>query len=165
MNADKQSEKNKRPGCLEKILKHCHIRHYPEDFDLFRQGDCANRLVFVLEGSFSAFRTVYGCDELPVRVVGVGGVIGGEGYIAGYDTSLYAYRAREFSKTAELTFDRLQGVRSGLPRTCDIQLLHLLGEQVTTSLVFCLEHLTRLDAAINDVPLQIDRYEIRPPLK
>src|SRR5512132_1141487 len=82
------------PGSLSRFLDHCHRRKHPNRSDIFRPGDSANTLYYVISGSLSVISEESDGRELVLGYINAGEFIGEMGLFVAADQREVLLRTR-----------------------------------------------------------------------
>lgn len=140
---------------LGHFLDHCHRRRYPSRSDIFRPGDEANSLYFVVSGSLSVISEEADGRELVMGYINAGEFIGEMGLYIRSEKRAVLLRARTACDLAELSYERLHQLFAGtLAAECP-KILYAIGAQLSKRLLDTSRKASRL--AFLDVTGRISR--------
>jgi CRP/FNR family transcriptional regulator, cyclic AMP receptor protein len=140
---------------FERFLAHCHRRRYPSRSEVFRPGDPANTMYYVISGSLSVIAEEENGQELVLGYINPGDFIGEMGLFVQASQREVLLRTRTPAELAEIGYDRLQSLMAGpLAEECP-RLLFAIGTQLTKRLLHSNRKVSRL--AFMDVTNRIAR--------
>jgi len=132
------------PIHLERFLAHCHRRRYPARADVFRPGDPAGTMYYVVSGSLSVMTEEEDGRELILSYVNPGDFIGETGIFIAAPNREVLLRSRTACELAEIGYERLQALFAGpLAEECP-RLLYAIGAQLTKRLLHTSRKASRL---------------------
>lgn len=123
------------PGSLSRFLDHCHRRKHPNRSDIFRPGDSANTLYYVISGSLSVISEETDGRELVLGYINAGEFIGEMGLFVAADQREVLLRTRSVCELAELSYERLHQLFEGALSTECPQILYAIGSQLSKRLL------------------------------
>lgn len=122
-------------GALQRFLDQCHRHRYPNRTDVFRPGDAANTLYFVVSGSLTILSEESADRELVLGYVNPGDFVGEMGLFFDASDRVVTLRTRAPSELAEIDHDRLLKLLEG-PLAADAnKLLYAIGAQLSKRLL------------------------------
>ena len=122
------------PATLERFLAQCHRRRYPSRTDVFRPGDSAAILYYVVSGSVSIITEEDDGRELVLGYFGPGEFVGEMGLFIEAELRGVALRTRTACELAEISYERLYGLLG--PQSNDAsRLLYAIGSQLSRRLL------------------------------
>lgn len=134
---------------IERFIAHCHRRRYPARTDVFRPGDPAVTLYYILSGSVSIIAGEEDGRELVLGYIGPGEFVGEMGLFVETERRGVALRTRTACELAEISYERLQGLLT--TQTNDAaRLLYSIGAQISQRLLYTSRkagHLAFLDVS------------------
>lgn len=140
---------------LGRFLDHCHRRKYPNRTDVFRPGDAATTLYYVVSGSVSVISEESDGRELVLSYANPGDFVGEMGLFVKADKRVVTLRTRSPVELAEISYERLHQLMSG-PLSADApKLLYVIGAQLSKRLLETSRKASRL--AFLDVGSRIVR--------
>jgi CRP/FNR family transcriptional regulator, cyclic AMP receptor protein len=140
---------------FDRFLAHCHRRRHPSRHDVFRPGDPANTLYYVINGSLSVISEESDGRELVLGYVNAGEFIGEMGLFVHADQREVLLRTRTACELAEISYERLlQLFGSTLAAECP-RILYAIGAQISKRLLDTSRKASRL--AFLDVTGRISR--------
>ncbi len=140
---------------FERFLAHCHRRRYPSRSEVFRPGDPANTMYYVISGSLSIMAEEEDGQELVLGYINPGDFIGEMGLFVQATQREVLLRTRTAVELAEISYDRLHSLLAGpLAEECP-RLLFAIGAQLTKRLLHTSRKVSRL--AFLDVTSRIAR--------
>jgi len=140
---------------LDRFLDHCHRRKYPNRTDVFRPGDAASTLYYVVAGSVSVISEESDDRELVLSYANPGDFVGEMGLFVKADKRVVTLRTRSPVELAEISYERLHQLLTG-PLSADApKLLYVIGAQLSKRLLETSRKASRL--AFLDVGSRIVR--------
>jgi CRP/FNR family cyclic AMP-dependent transcriptional regulator len=122
------------PATIERFVAHCHRRKYPARMDVFRPGDEAGTLYYIISGSVSIIASEDDGRELVLGYIGPGEFVGEMGLFVETGKRGVALRTRTSCELAEIGYDRLQ-VLLGAQSNDAARLLYSIGSQISQRLM------------------------------
>jgi len=120
---------------LERFLAQCHRRRYPTRTDVFRPGDPAGTLYYVVNGSTSIITEEDDGRELVLGYLGTGEFVGEMGLFIETERREVALRTRTPCELAEISYERLYQLLLG-PLIQDApRILYMIGSQLSRRLL------------------------------
>ncbi|GAB2492793.1 cAMP-activated global transcriptional regulator CRP [Pseudoxanthomonas sangjuensis] len=120
---------------IDRFLAHSHRRRYPARADVFRPGDPAGTLYYVVSGSVSIITEEADDRELVLGYFGPGQFVGEMGLFIESDKREVILRTRTQCELAEVGYERIQQLFSG-PLAADApRLLYAIGAQLSRRLL------------------------------
>ncbi len=120
---------------LNAFLNHTHKRKYPNRTDVFRPGDPANTLFFVISGSLSVITEEPDGRELVLGYVNPGEFIGEMGLFYKADKREVVLRTKTACELAEISYGQLQDLFLGaLAKECP-KIIYAIGAQISKRLL------------------------------
>ncbi|MFT4257223.1 MAG: cAMP-activated global transcriptional regulator CRP [Pseudoxanthomonas sp.] len=120
---------------IDRFLAHSHRRRYPARADVFRPGDPASTLYYVINGSISIITEESDDRELVLGYFGAGEFVGEMGLFVESDKREVILRTRTQCELAEVGYDRIQQLFAG-PLAADApKLLYAIGAQLSRRLL------------------------------
>ena len=123
------------PATIERFLAHCHRRRYPPRADIFRPGDPAGTMYYVINGSVTIITEEDDDRELVLGYFGAGEFVGEMGLFIQSDTRAVILRTRTQCELAEISYERLQSLFEGPLANDATQLLYAIGAQISRRLL------------------------------
>ena len=120
---------------LERFLAQCHRRRYPTRTDVFRPGDPAGTLYYVVSGSVSIITEEDDGRELVLGYLGTGEFVGEMGLFIESDRREVALRTRTACELAEISYERLYQLLQGPLKDDAPKLMYKIGEQLSRRLL------------------------------
>src|SRR5690606_19754468 len=118
------------PATIERFLAHCHRRRYPPRTEVFRPGDPASTLYFVISGSVSIITEEDDGRELVL------GYFGGEiGLFIETDGREVILRTRVQTELAEISYERLYQLLDGTLSNDATSIMYAIGVQLSRRLL------------------------------
>jgi len=140
---------------LNRFLDQCHRRKHPTRTDIFRPGDPANSLYYVISGSLSVISEETDGRELVLGYVNAGEFIGEMGLFVETSRRDVLLRTRTACDLAEISHERLhQLFDTSLQAECP-KILYAIGAQLSKRLLDTSRKASRL--AFLDVASRIIR--------
>ncbi len=122
-------------AALDRFLAHCHRRRYPTRTDVFRPGDPAGTLYYIISGSVSIITEEDDGRELVLGYLGNGEFVGEMGLFIETERREVALRTRVACELAEISYERLYQLVAG-PLAADApKLLYAIGAQLSRRLL------------------------------
>ena len=121
-------------SAVERFLAHCQRRRYPNRTDVFRPGDPAGTLYYVVNGSVSIIAEEEDGRELVLGYYGAGEFVGEMGLFVETDQRGVALRTRTACELAEIGYDRLQLLLTTQANDA-ARLLYSIGAQISQRLM------------------------------
>ena len=122
------------PATIERFLAHCHRRRYPPRTEVFRPGDPAGTLYFVISGSVSIITEEDDGRELVLGYFGDGEFVGEMGLFIESDVREVILRTRTQCELAEISYERLQALLVAQANDAT-RLLYSIGAQISQRLL------------------------------
>lgn len=129
---------------LNRFLDHCHRRRYPSRTDIFRPGDPASSLYYVVNGSLTVISEEPDGRELILGYINAGEFIGEMGLFVKAENREVVVRSRSACELAELGYDRLHGLFAGPLAADSAKLLYAIGSQLSKRLLHTSRKASRL---------------------
>ena len=123
------------PATIERFLAHCHRRRYPPRTEVFRPGDPAGTLYFVISGSVSIITEEDDGRELVLGYFGPGEFVGEMGLFVESDRREVVLRTRTQCELAEIGYERLHQLFAGTLAADAPRLLYSIGSQLSRRLL------------------------------
>lgn len=140
---------------IERFLAHCHRRRYPARTEVFRPGDSAGTMYYVISGSVSIITEENDDRELVLGYFGGGEFVGEMGLFIESDQREVILRTRTPCELAEISYERLHQLFLGSLSTDAPRLLFAIGSQLSRRLLDTSRKASRL--AFLDVTDRITR--------
>lgn len=154
-------------GTIERFLAHSHRRRYPTRTDVFRPGDPAGTLYYVISGSVSIIAEEDDDRELVLGYFGSGEFVGEMGLFIESDTREVILRTRTQCELAEISYERLQQLFQTSLSPDAPKILYAIGVQLSKRLLDTTRKASRLaflDVTDRIVRTRQDRRAVRHPL-
>ncbi|MFT4246680.1 MAG: cAMP-activated global transcriptional regulator CRP [Pseudomonas sp.] len=129
---------------VERFLAHSHRRRYPTRTDVFRPGDPAGTLYYVISGSVSIIAEEEDDRELVLGYFGPGEFVGEMGLFIESETREVVLRTRSQCELAEISYERLHQLLQGSLAIDAPQLLYAIGAQLSKRLLDTTRKASRL---------------------
>lgn len=124
-----------QPRWLDPLLHHCHVKSYDKNVDFIRQGEAADTLYYLIEGSVAAMiDDPEERRELLLAYINKGEFIGEMGLFVPQQTRSVIIRTRTKCKVAEITYQRLDRLLDGELRDYAKDFLYSVGFQLSQRL-------------------------------
>lgn len=120
---------------LDRFLGYCHRRRYPPRTDVFRPGDPAGTLYYVVNGSVSIITEEDNDRELVLGYFGVGEFVGEMGLFIESDRREVILRTRSQCELGEISYERLYQLFDGPLAGDATKLLYAIGAQLSRRLL------------------------------
>ena len=140
---------------IERFLAHCHRRRYPARTEVFRPGDSAGTMYYVISGSVSIITEENDDRELVLGYFGGGEFVGEMGLFIESDQREVILRTRTPCELAEISYERLHQLFLGSLSADAPRLLFAIGSQLSRRLLDTSRKASRL--AFLDVTDRITR--------
>ncbi len=122
-------------AAIDRFLSHCHRRRYPSRTDVFRPGDPAGTLYYMVSGSTSIITEESDGRELVLGYFGAGEFVGEMGLFIESDRREVILRTRVPCELAEISYERMYELFEG-PLAADAhRLLWAIGAQLSRRLL------------------------------
>ncbi|HJR73836.1 MAG TPA: cAMP-activated global transcriptional regulator CRP [Luteimonas sp.] len=121
-------------AALERFLAHCHLRRYPSRTEVFRPGDPAGTMYYVVNGSVSII-TEDDDRELVLGYFGTGEFVGEMGLFIESDQREVMLRTRTQCELAEISYERLFQLIGGPLQQDAAKLMFAIGKQLSRRLL------------------------------
>ena len=129
---------------IDRFLAHSHRRRYPTRTDVFRPGDPAGTMYYVISGSVSIIAEEDEDRELVLGYFGAGEFVGEMGLFIESDKREVILRTRTPCELAEISYERLHQLFLG-PLSSDApKLLYAIGSQISRRLLHTSRKASRL---------------------
>ncbi|NLB14557.1 MAG: cAMP-activated global transcriptional regulator CRP [Gammaproteobacteria bacterium] len=120
---------------IQRFLAHCHRRRYTARSDVFRPGDAAMTLYYVISGSLSVISEEDEGRELVLTYINAGEFVGETGIFISAPQREVVLRTRTVCELAEISYERLLTLlNTTLQDECP-RLLFAIGSQITRRLL------------------------------
>ena len=129
---------------IDKFLAHCHRRRYPSRADVFRPGDPAGTMYYVVSGSLSVISEEEDGRELVLGYINAGEFIGETGIFIAAPQREVLLRSRAPSELAEIGYERLLALFAGPLADESPKILFAIGAQLTKRLLHTSRKASRL---------------------
>jgi CRP/FNR family transcriptional regulator, cyclic AMP receptor protein len=120
---------------IERFLAHCHRRRYPTRTDVFRPGDPAGTLYYIVTGSVSIITEEEDGQELVLGYLGPGEFVGELGLFIETEQREVALRTRTPCELAEIDYERLYQLMTGTLAVDAPRLVWAIGAQISRRLL------------------------------
>ena len=131
-------------AALDRFLAHSHRRRYPSRSDVFRPGDPAGTLYYVVSGSVSIIAEEDDERELVLGYFGQGEFVGEMGLFVQSERREVILRTRTACELAEISYERLHQLLVGPLAQDAAKLLYAIGSQISTRLLHTSRKASRL---------------------
>ncbi|HET9483822.1 MAG TPA: cAMP-activated global transcriptional regulator CRP [Xanthomonadales bacterium] len=142
-------------AALAKFLGACHRRRYPSKTPIFRPGDNAGILYYIVEGSLAVSSEDDEGRELILAYLNKGEFIGEMGLFVDTQRREVLVRSRSTCELAEISYERLFALFDGPLRDECPRILFAIGSQLTRRLLHTSRKVSRL--AFMDVTGRVAR--------
>jgi len=122
-------------AAIERFLAHCYRRRYPPRTEVFRPGDPAGTLYYVISGSTSIVTEEDDGRELTLGYFGAGEFVGEMGLFIESDRREVILRTRVPCELAEIGYDKLYQLFAGTLAADAPKLLWAIGAQLSRRLL------------------------------
>ena len=119
---------------IDRFLGHSHRRRYPTRTNVFRPGDAAGTLYYVISGSVSIIAEEDEERELVLGYYGTGEFVGEMGLFIESDKREVILRTRTPCELAEISYERLQALLAAQANDAT-RLLYSIGAQISQRLL------------------------------
>ncbi len=123
------------PAAIERFLAHCHRRRYPARTEVFRPGDQAGTMYYVVSGSVSIITEEDDGRELILGYFGPGEFVGEMGLFIESDVREVVLRTRVPTELAEISYERLYQLFDGSLSGDATQIMYAIGAQLSRRLL------------------------------
>ncbi|MGN6512768.1 MAG: cAMP-activated global transcriptional regulator CRP [Lysobacteraceae bacterium] len=120
---------------IDRFLGYCHRRRYPPRTEVFRPGDPAGTLYYVVSGSVSIITEEDDGRELVLGYFGNGEFVGEMGLFIESDRREVILRTRVQTELAEISYERLYQLFEGALQGDATKLLYAIGVQLSRRLL------------------------------
>jgi len=131
-------------AATDRFLAHSQRRRYPNRTDVFRPGDPAGTLYYVVNGSVSIIAEEEDGRELVLGYYGAGEFVGEMGLFIESDSREVILRTRSACELAEISYERLQQLLLGGLSADAPRLLYSIGIQLSRRLLTTSRKASRL---------------------
>ena len=129
---------------IDRFLAHSHRRRYPARTDVFRPGDPAGTMYYVVSGSVSIIAEEDDDRELVLGYFGAGEFVGEMGLFIESEKREVILRTRTPCELAEISYERLHQLFLGPLSTDAPKLLYAIGSQISRRLLHTSRKASRL---------------------
>ena len=129
---------------VERFLAYSHRRRYPTRTDVFRPGDPAGTLYYVISGSVSIIAEEEDDRELVLGYFGPGEFVGEMGLFIESDAREVILRTRNTCELAEISYERLHQLFQGPLAPDAARILYAIGSQISKRLLHTSRKASRL---------------------
>jgi CRP/FNR family cyclic AMP-dependent transcriptional regulator len=129
---------------VERFLAYSHRRRYPTRTDVFRPGDPAGTLYYVISGSVSIIAEEEDDRELVLGYFGPGEFVGEMGLFIESDAREVILRTRSTCELAEISYERLHQLFQGPLAPDAARILYAIGSQISKRLLHTSRKASRL---------------------
>lgn len=120
---------------IDRFLAHCHRRRYPSRTEVFRPGDPANSLYFIISGSVSIITEEDDGRELVLGYFGAGEFVGELGLFIESDRREVILRTRTACELAEIGHERFYDLLLNRLAPDAPKLLYSIAAQISRRLL------------------------------
>jgi CRP/FNR family cyclic AMP-dependent transcriptional regulator len=125
----------KEPTWLQPFLSFCHRRRYPKNTEIMRQGDPADVLYYLVDGSVTALMEDEDGKEIILAYLNKGDFIGEMSLFLPQPKRSVMIRARSDCQIAEITYKRLEHLFDSELRSHTKEILFAIGTQLSRRLL------------------------------
>jgi CRP/FNR family cyclic AMP-dependent transcriptional regulator len=125
----------REPEWLQPFLSFCHRRRYPKNAEIVHQGDAADVLYYLIDGSVTALMEDDDGRELILAYLNKGDFIGEMSLFLPEPKRSVMVRSRSDCQIAEITYKRLEQLFDGDLKPYSRALLYALGAQLSRRLL------------------------------
>lgn len=129
---------------IPRFLSHCHRRRYSARKDVFRPGDPASTMYYVISGSLSVLSEEEGGRELVLTYINAGEFVGETGIFISAPHREVVLRTRTACELAEISYERILDLLGTSLRDDAPRLLFAIGSQITRRLMHAGRKASRL---------------------
>ena len=129
---------------IDRFLAHSHRRRYPARTDVFRPGDPAGTMYYVISGSVSIIAEEDDDRELVLGYFGAGEFVGEMGLFIESDAREVILRTRTTCELAEVSYERLHQLFQGPLAPDAARILYAIGSQISKRLLHTSRKASRL---------------------
>ncbi|ASR42579.1 transcriptional regulator Crp [Xanthomonas citri pv. mangiferaeindicae] len=122
-------------AAIERFLAHCHRRRYPPRSEVFRPGDPAGTLYYVVSGSVSIITEEEDGRELVLGYFGPGEMVGEMGLFIESDVREVILRTRTQCELAEISYERLYQLFETTLAGDATSIMYAIGAQLSRRLL------------------------------
>jgi len=123
------------PAAIERFLTHCHLRRYPPRSEMFRPGDPASTMYYVISGSVSIITQEDNDHELILGYFGPGEFVGEMGLFIETGVRAVILRSRTQCTLAEISYERLSELLGDPNNQDSTSILYAIGTQLSRRLL------------------------------
>lgn len=134
---------------IEKFLSFCDRRTLPKKYIVFRSGDIADTLYYIVDGSVSVVSTDEEGKDVVLSYLNKGEFIGEIGLFYESTTRNVTVRAKADLELAQIKYDKLKQLFKDELKDFHAQILHAVGLQLSQRLIKTSRNVARL--ALMDV--------------
>lgn len=120
---------------ITRFLAHCHRRRYAARKDVFRPGDPATTMYYVISGSLSVISEEADGRELVLSYINPGEFVGETGIFISAPQREVMLRTRTACELAEISHERLLELFNGPLQDETARMLFAIGSQITRRLM------------------------------
>jgi CRP/FNR family cyclic AMP-dependent transcriptional regulator len=120
---------------LDAFLRYCHVRSYPAKLTIVRPGDIGDKLLFVADGSVSVSVEDDDGHELILAYLNKHDFVGEIGVFKNAEKRSVYVKTRSKCHMAEIGYDRFKLLLNTELREHAVEILTVLGEQLSTRLL------------------------------
>lgn len=120
---------------LDAFLHVCHVRSYPAKLTIVRPGDIGDKLLFVVDGSVSVSVEDEEGHELILAYLNKHDFVGEIGVFKNAEIRSAYVKSRTSCHMAEIGYDRFKSLLNTDLREHAVEILTVLGEQLSTRLL------------------------------
>ncbi len=127
-------EKNKTNVPLEKFLSHCEKKKYPKGSYIFKPGDCASRMYFVLKGSLAILVEENDKTMILAHLFG-NSFVGEAGFFVEATKRDVFLKAKEDCELAEIEINNLKDLLKNELKEHSLDIVLLISQHITKRLL------------------------------
>ena len=136
------------PLWVQPFLSYCHRRRYPKNTEILRQGEPADTLYFLIEGSVTVYKEDEEGRELILAYLNRGDFVGEMGLFLAQPKRTVMVRSRTDCQIAEVSYKHLEQLLEAELKPYAREILYAIGTQLSRRLMNTSEkegHLAFLD--------------------
>lgn len=122
------------PSWIRPFLSFCHAKTYEKNYDFIRQGEPAESIYYLIEGSVAALVDDEDRRELVISYINKGEFIGEMGLFVPQTTRTVIIRTRTSCKVAEISYQRLKRLFDNELKEHAKDILFAIGLQLSNRL-------------------------------
>lgn len=122
-------------AAMDRFLSYCQIKRYPNRSDIFRPGDAADKLYYVVQGSLSVVSEEGEGKELTLGYIKPGEFIGEMGLFFSAQKRSVLLRSRTPCELAEIPYDEMVRLFTGPLKEESPKIMYAIGTQLSRRLL------------------------------